>query len=97
MLKNVQKSALITSALVAVYLKFLLLPSANLAFELYHFSKIDFIYHVYSGFKVASYMFDQWAYQNLACIAFALLVFVVLQLRANRKQERQHSTRQELI
>jgi hypothetical protein len=91
MLKNVHKSAVIISVLVSVYLKFLLLPTANLAFELYHLSNIDFIYHVYSGFKIGAYIFDNWAYQNLTCIVFALVVFFVLHLKAQRKQKRQLS------
>ena len=71
---------------VGLYLRFLLLPTAVLFYELHHATGLDFIYWGYSGFKIAAYYFGVWEYQTLACIAAGLVFFFIALWRAARKQ-----------
>lgn len=88
MVNLIHKPALVISLLIALYLKFLLLPSAMLMFELYHLLNVDLVYHLYSGFKVTSYLFNHWAYQDITCLLVAAVVFSLLQVRAMKKQKK---------
>lgn len=59
---------------VALYLKFLLLPTAVAFYELHHLTGVDGIYWGYSLFKAAGYYFGVWPYQTAVCIAVAVLI-----------------------
>ncbi len=85
MVQTIHKPALIISVLMAGYLKFMLLPTANGAFELYHLTHIDFIYHLYSALKVIAVLFNGWAYQDVTCVFIAALTFYIWQRRKNKK------------
>lgn len=61
---------------VALYLKFLLIPTGVVFYELHHLTGIDGVYWGYSLFKGAGYYFGIWPWQNLACIGVALLIAV---------------------
>lgn len=60
----------------AIFLRFLLLPTANAFYELYHFTHLDPFYWGYSFFKVTSYYLATWPYQNVACVGIPLLIVV---------------------
>ena len=62
------------STVFVLYLKFLLPATAELFYELYHLLHIDFIYWVYSAFKVVAVYFGQWPLQNLALFLLWLLL-----------------------
>ncbi len=70
----------------ALYLRFLLIPTAVFFYELHHLTGIDFIYWGYSGFKFAGYYFGVWEHQNLACVATGLVLFFVMLWRGGRRQ-----------
>lgn len=70
------KTTLIALA-VALYLRFLLIPTGVLFYELHHATGVDAIYWGYSAFKGAGYYFGVWPYQTLACCAVAVLIIGV--------------------
>ena len=79
--------ALVVGIGVALYLKFLLLPTAVLFYKLHHATVIDFIYWGYSGFKFAGYYFGIWEYQTLTCVVVGLLLFILLGWRGRARLE----------
>ena len=62
------------STVIVLYLKFLLLATAGLFYELYHLLNIDVLYWIYSALKVVAVLFDQWPGQNLALFLLWLLL-----------------------
>jgi hypothetical protein len=70
---------------LALYLRFLLIPTAVLFYELHHLTGIDFIYWGYSGFKVAGYYFGVWEHQTLACLLAGVALFLFALLRGGGK------------
>lgn len=62
--------------LVAVYLKFLLVPTAVVFYELHHLTGLDAIYWGYSIFKVMGYYFGNWGFQTVACVGVAILIAI---------------------
>lgn len=61
---------------VALYLRFLLMPTAALCYETYHLTGVEAVYWGYSLFKAAGYYFGIWPYQTPACIGVAVLIGV---------------------
>ena len=59
---------------VMLWLQFLLIPTAMLFYELYHYTGIEGVYWGYSGFKAAGYYFGLWKYQTLVCVLVGLLI-----------------------
>ncbi|GAB3272555.1 hypothetical protein [Parahaliea aestuarii] len=59
-----------------LFLRFLLVPTAWIFYELYHLSGWDLVYWGYSLFKVGGYYFNHWPYQTRICIALGLTVAV---------------------
>ena len=78
------KRALLISIGVGLYLKFLLIPTGVLFYELHHATGIDFIYWGYSIFKGAGYFFGVWEYQTLTCVLVAVGLFAIAVLRGTR-------------
>ncbi len=62
--------------IVVLWLRFLLIPTSMLFYELYHATGIDGIYWGYSVFKAAGYYFSIWEYQTLVCVGVGLLIAV---------------------
>jgi hypothetical protein len=77
--------ALAVSSSVALYLKFLLLTTAGLFYELHHLTAVEFIYWFYSAFKVAAVYFAQWPAQNLFLALLWLVLTGLLYWRRRRK------------
>ncbi len=82
----------IVALAVAFYLKFLLLPTASLFYELHHLTGVDAVYWGYSVFKAAGYYFGNWSNQTLACVVVAVLIIVPWReayraLKSNREKE----------
>lgn len=77
--------ALLWGVGIALYLRFLLTPTAWLFYELHHLTGVDFIYWGYSGFRAAGYFFDIWPYQSLSCVLIGLLVFAWSAWREDRR------------
>ena len=78
------KRALLISIAVGLYLKFLLIPTGVLFYELHHATGIDFIYWGYSIFKGAGYYFGVWEYQTLTCVLVSVSLFAIAILRGSR-------------
>ncbi len=76
--------ALLISIAVGFYLKFLLIPTGVLFYELHHATGIDFIYWGYSIFKGAGYYFGVWQYQTLTCVLVSISLFAIAVLRGGR-------------
>lgn len=74
-------------AALSLYLYFLLPGTSVFFFELYHFSKVEFIYWVYSGFKVASVFYPRWDYFELSAIAAGLLLTLLIYSWQQRKAQ----------
>lgn len=83
------KTALFVAFAVGFYLKFLLIPTAVLFYELYHATGIDFVYWGYSIFKGAGYYFGVWPYQTITCVLVACALFGLAVLRGARADERE--------
>lgn len=66
--------AMAINTVIVLYLKFLLLATAGLFYELYHLLNIDVLYWIYSALKVVAVLFDQWPGQNLALFLLWLLL-----------------------
>lgn len=84
------RKGLISSAVFAVYIKFLLLPTATFFFEAYHLLKLEFLYVGYQLFKVAGYTMSVWDYRNVAAVMAGVIVFLIYLLvkkvRGGKKQ-----------
>ena len=80
---------LLLGLVVALYLRFLLLPTAAFFYELHHLTGIDFIYWGYSGFKVAGYYFGVWEHQTITCVAVAIAIFGFAALRGARADKKE--------
>ncbi len=78
------RKSLIISMLIGAYLKFGLLPTATVFYELHHLTGIDFIYILYSIFKGVGYYFSVWPMQTAACIIVALVIFLITKLIKSR-------------
>ena len=78
------KFALLISIFVGLYLKYLLIPTGVLFYELHHATGIDFVYWGYSVFKAAGYYFGAWQYQTLTCALLSLSLFALAVLRGSR-------------
>ncbi len=78
------KRGLLISITVGIYLKFLLIPTGVMFYELHHATGIDFIYWGYSIFKAAGYYFGVWEYQTLTCVLVAVSLFALAVLRGSR-------------
>lgn len=76
MQKYIQKHGrrFLFAAGVGLFLKFLLIPTGSIFYELYHLTGWNPIYWGYSVFKGAGYYFGVWPYQTLACV---LVVFII--------------------
>jgi len=81
------KKALFWAVATGVYLKFLLIPTGVLFYELHHATGIDAIYWGYSIFKGVGYYFGVWQYQTLTCVLVALLIFGVAVLLGGRSNK----------
>jgi len=75
-LKN-HRTSLVSSIAIALYIKFLLLPTATFFFEAYHLVKVEVLYVGYQIFKVAGYAYSKSEAENTIAIAVALLVLGV--------------------
>ena len=80
------KRALLIATAVGLYLKFLLIPTGVLFYELHHVTGINFVYWGYSIFKAAGYYFGAWEYQTLSCVLIASCLFAIGVLRGSRSQ-----------
>ena len=80
---------LLLGLVVALYLRFLLLPTAVFFYELHHLTGIDFIYWGYSGFKVAGYYFGVWEHQTITCVVVAIGIFGFAILRGARADKKE--------
>ena len=78
------RKALVWAIAVAIYLKFLLIPTGVLFYELHHATGIDFIYWGYSVFKGAGYYFGVWEYQTITCVMVAGAIFGIAVWRGHR-------------
>ncbi len=78
------RKALVWAIAVAIYLKFLLIPTGVMFYELHHATGIDFIYWGYSVFKGVGYYFGVWEYQTLTCVLVAVAIFGIAVLRGSR-------------
>ena len=85
------KTALIVAVAIGLYLKFLLIPTGMLFYELHHATGVDFIYWGYSAFKAAGYYFGVWEYQTVTCVAVAVLLFGVAVLRGGNGRKSNES------
>ena len=81
------KKALLWAIAVGIYLKYLLIPTGMLFYELHHATGIDSIYWGYSIFKGAGYYFGVWQYQTISCVLVALLIFGAAVLRGRRRSK----------
>lgn len=77
--------AMAVSSCVVLYLKFLLLTTAGLLYELHHLTGVEFIYWFYSAFKVAAVYFAQWPAQNLFLALLWLALTGLIYWRKRRK------------
>ncbi|HEY6131650.1 MAG TPA: hypothetical protein VIV27_06500 [Halioglobus sp.] len=71
---------------IALYLYYLLPATATLFYELYHYTQIDPLYWGYSGFKVAGYYFETYAYRLPACLLIAAAIIVIPSLFNSRRR-----------
>ena len=81
------RKALVWAIAVAIYLKFLLIPTGVLFYELHHATGIGFVYWGYSIFKGAGYYFSVWEYQTISCVLVGVAIFGIAVLRGNRTAE----------
>jgi hypothetical protein len=65
---------LITAGCVALWFKFLLPVTAQIFYELYHFSEINFIYWGYSLFKTLAYYCSVWEYHTIGSMLLGLVI-----------------------
>jgi hypothetical protein len=86
------KKALVVSVAVGLYLKYLLIPTGVLFYELYHATGVGFIYWGYSIFKAAGYFFGVWQYQTLACVLVTLSLFAIAVLRGARTHNTENAS-----
>jgi len=89
------RKGLIASVATAVYIKYLLLPTATFFFEAYHLLKIEFLYVGYQVFKVAGYAMSVWEHKNLTLIGITVFVFLIYALV--RKLRAKSTCAQEVI
>ena len=82
------KRSLLLALVSAVYLKYLLEPTAWLFYELHHLTGIDAVYWGYSIFRGAGYYFGVWEYQNLSCVVVALTIVAIAWWRGNKGNQR---------
>jgi hypothetical protein len=75
------------SSSVVLYLKFLLLTTAGLFYELHHLTAVEFVYWFYSAFKITAVYFAQWPAQNLFLILLWLALTGLIYWRKRRKGE----------
>ncbi|WP_116364104.1 hypothetical protein [Parahaliea mediterranea] len=71
-----QRRRLILGIVVALFFRFLLVPTAWMFYELYHLTGWNVVYWGYSLFKVGGYYFNHWPYQTFTCIALGLIIAV---------------------
>ena len=83
------KTALIIAIAVGFYLKYLLIPTGVLFYELHHATGIDFVYWGYSIFKGAGYYFGVWEHQTITCVVVAIAIFGFAVLRGARADEKE--------
>jgi len=74
------RKGLMASLVAAVYVKFLLLPTATFFYEAYHLLKLDFLYIGYQVFKAAGYAMSGWDYSNLTVVVVTVTVFLIYRL-----------------
>ncbi|MBT4521711.1 MAG: hypothetical protein HOC23_17060 [Halieaceae bacterium] len=72
------RSGVFWGVAIALYLRFLLEPTAWLFYEIHHLTGVDWVYWGYSGFRGAAYYFSTWPYQGPACVVAGLLVCVIV-------------------
>lgn len=85
------RKGLITSALVSVYVKFMLLPTATFFFEAYHLLKVEIFYMGYQVFKVAGHTMRVWSDSNLAVFAIGISTFILYLLVKQRRSAKTHT------
>jgi len=73
---------------LSLFLYFLLPGSSVFFFELYHFTKVEFIYWIYTGFKVTSVFYPRWDYFELSAVAAGLLLALLVFAWRQRKLRR---------
>jgi len=78
------RAPLIAALALALYLRFLLEPTAWLFYELYHATGVDAVYWGYSVFRFAGYHFGVWPYQTLASALAGLALYAWLAWRRSR-------------
>ena len=64
--------SLVTTAVLFVWLRFGLEPTAWFFYEVSHFTGIQWLYWGYSVFRGVGYYFGVWAYQTIACVIAAV-------------------------
>lgn len=67
---------LVIAVLAALYLKYLLIPTGVVFYELYHLTKVDAVYWGYTLFKGAGYYFGIWPYQTAVCVLVAMMIAI---------------------
>ncbi|MBB6520369.1 hypothetical protein [Pseudoteredinibacter isoporae] len=76
---------LIYGILLSTFLLFLLPAVSNALFELYHLSKIEPLYYLYSGFKALSVYYPRWEFfEASAVMAGVLLALTIWAWRCRR-------------
>jgi len=81
---NKHKKILLISVLIGTYLKFGLLPTATVFYELHHFTGLDFVYILYSIFKAVGYYLSVWPMHTAVCIMTASIIFLIALLIKSR-------------
>jgi len=76
------------AVVVAIYIRFLLLPTAILFFEAYHLLQLEFLYIGYQLFKVIGYIVSVWEYRNLAAVVIAVFIFLIALVLSTRISKR---------
>ena len=65
---------LLVALMVALWLRFLLIPTAWLFYELYHLTGVHAVYWGYGLFRAVGYYFGGWPYQTVACVVVAVVI-----------------------
>jgi len=70
-------NGLITSVVIAAYLKFCMLPTATFFYEAYHLLKIEILYVGYQVSKVLGHVMTVWEHRNIASVSIGVFIFLV--------------------
>ncbi len=78
--------ATIIGLLVALFLRFGLLPLAWFFYEASHVLSIDWLYWGYSALRGADYVFSLYSLRTAVCVAVGLVVAGIVFWRSQRAQ-----------